>query len=229
MPTSVGGLDLSSMKHRQHAAFVGSLVANSPHPPSKVARASWRVLLTSCMYEPYNTGLRIVHPHPPFYRRPLRRPCGNHWPRLGNLGGTTPPAPAPEVHILAAHDTRIRRRAQHEITCLLNKIRFDSFRTQLAGLPNEAHQGRESSSLALARHRSRCGQGSNVWASTQPLEPACQIAPLEFKLTVSRSLGREEAYQTVAQWQGAEGRISIPDMPAPAPGQGERYDSTLQW
>ncbi|CAN0018615.1 unnamed protein product, partial [Choristocarpus tenellus] len=64
--------------------------------------------------------------------------------------------------------------------------------TQLADLPNEAHQGRKSSSLALARYRSQCGQGANAWASTQPLEPACQIPPQEFKLTVSRSLGREE-------------------------------------
>ncbi|CAM9529395.1 unnamed protein product, partial [Choristocarpus tenellus] len=97
------------------------------------------------------------------------------------------------VHILPAHDARITRRAQHEITHLLNKIRFDSFRTQLADLPKEAHQGRESSSLALARHWSQCGQGANTWASTQPLEPACQIPPLEFKLTISISLGREEA------------------------------------
>ncbi|CAM9617434.1 unnamed protein product, partial [Choristocarpus tenellus] len=44
-------------------------------------------------------------------------------------GGTTPPAPAPEVHILAAHDARTMRRAQHEIIRLLNRIHFDSFRT----------------------------------------------------------------------------------------------------
>ncbi|CAN0032500.1 unnamed protein product, partial [Choristocarpus tenellus] len=31
------------------------------------------------------------------------------------------------------------------------------------------------------------------WASKQPLEPACQIPPQEFQLTISRSLGREEA------------------------------------
>ncbi|CAN0036749.1 unnamed protein product, partial [Choristocarpus tenellus] len=30
MPTSAGGLGLSSMKHRQHAAFAGSLVATLP-------------------------------------------------------------------------------------------------------------------------------------------------------------------------------------------------------
>ncbi|CAM9123191.1 unnamed protein product, partial [Choristocarpus tenellus] len=122
MPTSAGGLGLSSMKHRQHAAFVGSLVATlptllarqqGPHGESfsQAVRTSPTIkALGVSIHTLLSTGVPLED---------LTEIIGQDWV---TWGGTAPPAPTPEVHILAAHDARITRRAQHEITRLLNRI-----------------------------------------------------------------------------------------------------------
>ncbi|CAN0048633.1 unnamed protein product [Choristocarpus tenellus] len=193
MPTSSGGLDLSSMKIRQNAAFVGSLV---PTLHTLLARQqgfrgksfSQPICVSPTVSDLGSSIHTLLSTRVP--STDLAEIIAQGWVAWG---GTATPTPAPEVHTLAAHDIRITRRAQHEITRLLNRICFGSFWTQLVNLPDNAEQGRESSSIALARHWRQCGQGANTWASTQSLEPACQIPPIEFRLTARRSLGSEEA------------------------------------
>ncbi|CAM9170559.1 unnamed protein product, partial [Choristocarpus tenellus] len=107
LQVSAGGLGLSSMKHRQHAAFVGSLVATLPtllaRQQGPHGESFSQAIGTSPTIQPLGKSIHslLATGVPP---EDLAKIIGQH--RV-TWGGTTSPAPAPEVHILAAHEPRI--------------------------------------------------------------------------------------------------------------------------